>query len=235
MLNEIKHKLSLLVDNTHKPEQFFKKNEKEQDTCNNFIGVRMPDIRTLTKELKQELSFENNQEILKALLTSAINEERMLALLLLVEFFKKNSENIYNFYIENIEYVANWNLVDSSAHLIIGPFLLKKSVHQLQTINQINQLAASQNLWLRRVAMVATWWPIRKNEYEITCSIAKKLMNDGEDLVCKAVGWMMREIGERDQGIMLNFLNEHKNFLSRITLRNMLEKLPVDLKKQYLA
>ncbi|HEV2601758.1 MAG TPA: DNA alkylation repair protein [Candidatus Babeliales bacterium] len=193
-----------------------------------FIGVTVPNIRIIAKDFTT-LSLQD----LQTLLQSPINEERLLALIVLVTQYSKakqaQKEEIYQFYLNNRQHINNWNLVDSSAHLIIGAHLLKQDKEILF------KLAQSKNLWDRRIAIVATWYFIRKNELHTTFELAIILRNDTHDLMHKAVGWMLREAGKRNQTPLIHFLDQYATSMPRTMLRYAIEKFPEEQRKQYLS
>lgn len=192
-----------------------------------FIGVKVPAVRALAKEF-----YDLPLDVLQSLIASPINEERFLALVILVNQYQKadvqKKDVLYNFYMRNLQHVNNWNLVDASAHLILGAHLHARDKELLIT------LAQSKNLWERRIAIVATWYFIRKNEFTWTVKIATLLLNDTHDLIHKAVGWMLREAGERDQAVLIAFLERHAHTMPRTMLRYAIERLPEEQRKDYL-
>ncbi len=203
---------------------FFKTGSGDYAEHDQFIGVTTPVLRSIAKEH----STINFQEI-QILIESPINEERLLDLFILVIQYSKNPDGIYKFYMDNLSHVNNWNLVDSSAHLIIGSYLIGND----QTV--LIDLAKSKNMWKRRVAIVATWYFIRKNSFHMTLKIASMLVDDKQDLIHKAVGWMLRELGKKDQNLLILFLNEHANKMPRTMLRYAIEKLDEDRRRFYLT
>lgn len=207
---------------------FFKTGSGEYAAHDQFIGVTVPNIRTIAKKFAT-LSLKDIQ----TLLASPINEERLLALFILTNQYIKadlqNKEKLYLFYLDNLRYINNWNLVDASAHLIIGAYLFNNHKDLLIT------LAQSKNLWERRIAIVSTWYFIRQNNVEWTFKIALLLLNDTHDLIHKAVGWMLREAGKRDQDALVIFLDEHAKQMPRTMLRYAIEKFPEDARKSYLS
>jgi 3-methyladenine DNA glycosylase AlkD len=130
-----------------------------------------------------------------------------------------SQEKIYHFYLNNIDCVNNWNLVDSSAHHIVGHYLSNKNRILL------HDLADSGDLWKRRIAIISTWYFIRNNHFTTTLDIAKILLNDTHDLIHKAVGWMLREIGKKDEAVLLLFLSEYARSMPKTMLRYATEKL----------
>jgi 3-methyladenine DNA glycosylase AlkD len=206
---------------------FFKTGSGHYAEGDEFIGVSVPDLRKIAKDFTH-LSLLDIQ----VLLTSTINEERLLALLILIGQYDKAQENvkedIYQLYLSNLKYVNNWNLVDASAHLIVGAHLKNKDRNLLLT------LAKSTIMWERRIAMVATWYFIRKQDLEWTFRIADILLDDKHDLIHKAVGWMLREAGKRDLSALVAFLDQHAAKMPRTMLRYAIEKLSLDQRKAYL-
>lgn len=193
-----------------------------------FLGVSVPNLRKLAKSYKQ---LENRD--IQQLIESPFNEERLIALFVLIEQYNQGDEEtkqmIYQFYLNNLKQVNNWNLVDASAHLIIGNQLYKKDRHLLLS------LAQSEVLWEKRIAIVSTWYFIRQNELEWTFKIAKILLKDKHDLIHKAVGWMLREAGKKDEAKLINFLNQYTSYMPRTMLRYSIERLPEQLRKAYLV
>lgn len=218
---------TLITVPQEKSAMFFKTQAGSYAEHDTFIGVSVPALRTLAKKF-QHLTRQELQE----LLASPINEERLLALFILVDQYQKGNtqqkDALYNFYLHNLQQVNNWNLVDSSAHLIIGEHLDNTDKKLLIT------LAQSKNLWERRIAIVATWYFIRKNELEWTFKIAKLLLNDTHDLIHKAVGWMLREAGKRNETMLIQFLDKYAAVMPRTMLRYAIEKFPEEQRKDYL-
>lgn len=209
---------------------FFKTGVGHYAEHDRFMGIKVPILRQVTKEFsKLELSD------IKLLLESVYNEERLLGLFILGDQYKKArgtaKEELFQFYMHNLQYVNNWNLVDSSAHLILGVHIFDGNASEDILIN----LAKSDNLWERRIAIVATWWFIRNNSLELTPAIAKLLLNDTHDLIHKAVGWMLREMGERDESYLINYLDQYAATMPRTMLRYSLEKLSADQRKMYMS
>ncbi len=205
---------------------YFKTGAGDYAQHDTFIGVKVPILRTIAKQYAT-LSL---QEI-ETLLSSAINEERLLALIILNNRYLKADthlkEDIYQFYLKNIKYVNNWNLVDSSAYQIMGAHLIDKDKKKLL------ELAHSNNLWERRVAIVATYYFIKKNDLDWTFKIANVLLNDSHDLIHKSVGWMLREAGKRNKEQLMKFLDMHARSMPRTMLRYSLEKFSQDEKNRY--
>lgn len=173
-----------------------------------------------------------SREDLNQLITSRINEERVLALFILVDQYQRADEKVkkelYEYYLYHLKHVNNWNLVDASAHLIMGAHLLDtdKSI--------LIELAQSHNLWERRIAIVATWYFIRNGQLEWTVKLAQLLLNDKHDLIHKAVGWMLREAGKKNQQILIDFLNKNAHQMPRTMLRYAIEKFSPPERQTYL-
>lgn len=208
-------------------QRFFKTGPGEYGEGDKFLGVTVPKIHIVAKK-SSSTSFEN----IKKLLESPYHEERMMALFILVEQFGKGDEKlrkqIFNFYLKNRKGINNWDLVDSSAYKIVGAYLIDKPKDVLY------KFAKSKNLWDRRIAIVSTAYFIRQNSFDDTIAISEILLNDKHDLIHKAVGWMLREVGKRDVKILENFLKKHSQNMPRTMLRYSIEKFPEAKRKQYL-
>lgn len=206
---------------------YFKTGKGEYAEGDIFIGVRVPDIRKLAKEY-QDLSKSNCIKLLK----SPVHEQRLLALVILTLQYKNGDtvqqQQIFENYLKYTKYINNWDLVDSSAHKIVGCYLLKKNKSILGT------LARSSSLWERRIAIVATYHFIKHGQYSQTAKLAKILLNDKHDLIHKAVGWMLREIGKKDSLYEQEFLNLHASKMPRTMLRYAIEKMSPRQRKIYL-
>lgn len=207
--------------------RFFKTTKDSYAQHDQFLGINNPTLRIIAKQY-HNLSLDE----IKTLLTSVYNEKRLLGLFILVGQYQKAEQKLkhilYDFYLKNLDRVNNWNLVDSSAHLIIGAHLLNQDKQLLL------DLAASENLWHRRIAIVATWWFIRKQDLEWTFIIASKLLRDKQDLIHKAVGWMLREAGKKNNSELIVFLDTYCTTMPRTMLRYAIEKLTTEQKKYYL-
>ena len=227
---KIKQIHGLLQDNAtpkSNNKTFFKTDAGQYAEKDEFIGISVPKLRMIAKEFK-DLPTDD----IAKLMASKFNEERFLALIILTEQYKKSDaqakEELYQFYLMHLQYVNNWNLVDASAHLIVGAHLLHKDKELLV------DLAQSKNLWERRVAIVATWYFIRNNYLEWTFKLATILLADTQDLIHKAVGWMLREAGKKNETELIAFLDTHATDMPRTMLRYSIEKLPEDIRKSYL-
>lgn len=208
--------------------RFFKTGPGEYGEGDRFLGIRVPVLRRVARERRAA-----SVATMFALLRSPLHEERLLALLLLVAAFRRaderGRERIYRGYTRAIRrHVNNWDLVDTSAPDIVGQFLEHRSREPLFA------LARSSNLWERRVAMLATFWFIRRNDFADTLAIAELLLGDEHDLIHKAVGWMLREAGKRDAAALARFLDRHHVRIPRMMLRYAIEKLPAEKRRAYL-
>jgi 3-methyladenine DNA glycosylase AlkD len=208
-------------------QRFFKTGIGEYGYGDIFIGVTVPDTRKIAKKYFY-ISFKD----IKKLLNSKIHEERLLALIILVYQFEHSGglkkKMVYNFYLENTKYVNNWDLVDLSADKIIGAYLSNKPKTVLKS------LAKSENLWERRIAIISTFNFIKNNKFNDTLSVAKILLKDEQDLIHKAVGWMLREVGKRNIEIEEKFLKKHYNDMPRTMLRYAIERFPENKRQKYL-
>ena len=206
--------------------RFFKTGPGEYAEGDVLIGIRVPDLRKVAKRF-QALPLSK----LKSLLSSKIHEERLLALLILVAQFQKNPDvqkQIYDLYLENTQHINNWDLVDLSAPAVMGGYLAARSRRPLY------RLAQSTSLWERRIAILATHFFIRQNDFEDTIKIAEMLLEDQEDLIHKAVGWMLREVGKRDATPLEDFLKKHCRTMPRTMLRYAIERFPEKKRQRYL-
>jgi 3-methyladenine DNA glycosylase AlkD len=226
---ELQKKIKLLgspkVSKTMK--WFFKTGKGEYGEGDVFVGLKVPTQRKLAREFL-DLSLVD----LKVLLNSPIHEERLISLFILIDKFSKSTEIeqkvIFKFYIKNRKGINNWDLVDLSAPKIIGKYLFEKEKSLLF------KFATSKNLWERRIAILSTYEFIRNENYDTTLKIAKILLVDDHDLIHKAVGWMLREIGKRDLATEENFLKTYYIKMPRTMLRYAIEKFPEKKRKKYL-
>jgi len=199
--------------------RFFKSGPGEYGAGDRFLGIRVPDVRRIAREFRAA-----PLGAALALLRSPLHEERLLALVLLVERFERGEESerarIYaQFRKHTPRYVNNWDLVDSAAYQIVGAYL------EARDRGPLYELARSPSLWERRVAIIATFGYIKKGAFDYALGLAKILLGDGEDLIHKAVGWMLREVGNRDRAVLERFLREHYAAMPRTMLRYAIEKL----------
>ena len=208
--------------------RFFKTGKGEYGEGDMFLGITVPQIRIVAKQCK-DLSLKEMEKLLQ----SKIHEERLLALIILVNQFKKADEDkqkqIFDLYLSNTKYINNWDLVDVSAEYIVGGYLIDRSKTILKT------LAQSKLLWERRIAIIATFQFIKQKQHEHTFIIAKILLRDDHDLIHKAVGWMLREVGKRiSEAIEETFLQQHYQQMPRTMLRYAIERFEEKKRKKYL-
>lgn len=208
-------------------QRFFKTQPGQYGSGDVFLGVKVPQIRKIVKKY----FFLEEKEIL-SLLYSKIHEERLAALLIMIDRFEKGREaekkRIFRLYLKNIGQVNSWDLVDISSPKIIGYYLLNRSKKPLY------RLACSDNLWQKRTALVATIYFIKQDKFEDALKIIDMLLYDEHDLIQKAAGWMLREIGKRDLNIEENFLKKRYKVMPRTALRYAIEKFPENKRKKYL-
>lgn len=203
-------------------EWFFKTGAGEYGEHDRFLGIMGPDIRLVAKKYA-DLDFENLQE----LLSSRFNEERVLALRILVARFerkkitKKEREKIYKFFVKNLKNINNWNLVDISVPHILGEYLFENK----SELKILDRLSSSKFHWHRRASILATWAFIKRDDLRYIFKYAKKLLRDKEDLMHKAVGWMLREAWKKDNIKTEEFLIKNYNDLPRTALRYAIEKM----------
>ena len=208
-------------------QRFFKTGKGEYGEGDRFLGVRVPVIRRQAKKYR-DISLTEIGRLLK----SAFHEERLCALLLLVDKFRSGSEaereKVYKLYIGSTRYINNWDLVDSSASHVVGAYLADKDKQLLYAF------AESTSLWERRIAIMATFYFIRRGQFDHTLKLSEVLINDQQDLIHKAVGWMLREVGNRDRATEDAFLKIHYRIMPRTMLRYAIEKYPECIRKMYL-
>lgn len=213
--------------------RFFKTGEGEYGEGDIFLGVVVPSIRRVAKKYAG-LSFADLQK----LLDSKFHEERLTALLILVGQYQSGDvcvrEKVFEFYVKNLSRVNNWDLVDLSAHHIVGAHLFSASKKMRATL--LTKLSESKNLWERRVAVLATFYFIKQDDFAPSLDMAKRLLQDKHDLIHKAVGWMLREAGKRDLATLENFLLEKGRYktMPRTMLRYAIERFPEPKRKGYL-
>lgn len=205
-------------------QRFFKTGKGEYAEGDRFLGIRVPTLRKCAREY-MGIRLEDTLE----LLTSPFHEARLLALIILVTKYSKGTgaekQTIYRSYLDNTEYINNWDLVDCSAEHIIGAHLFAKDRKPLY------RLARTRNLWERRIGIMSTFHFVRRGEFSDTLAIAEVLLRDREDLIHKAVGWMLREVGKRNLKAEESFLMKHYREMPRTMLRYAIEKFP-EIKRQ---
>lgn len=208
-------------------QRFFKTGPGEYGEGDLFLGIRVPILRSQVNTYKNI----SKKELLVSL-RSKYHEERLLALLIMVKLFQDGDEEkkgeIYQLYLKNTKYINGWDLVDCSAHHIVGPFL------EHQSKKQLYQLSKSKSLWERRISIIACFAYIKKSDFKDAIAISEALLKDTEDLIHKAVGWMLREMGKRNLKTETNFLKKHYHNMPRVMLRYAIEKFPKSEREKYL-
>jgi len=228
-LEQIQKQLERLADSKRAAIsiKFFKTGRGEYGEGDLFRGIRVPELRRLART-HAVLSLSRTETLLK----SGFHEDRLLALLILVRVYSKGNEDVrqevFDLYLRNMAFINNWDLVDCSAEYIIGPHISNRSKALLQ------KMARSNDLWERRIAVLATFHYIKSGRFDHTFQIAKLLLNDKADLIHKAVGWMLREIGKRDQSAEETFLKRHYRKMPRTMLRYAIERFPQARRRAYL-
>lgn len=209
--------------------RFFKAGPGEYAEGDKFIGVIVPEQRKIARKFRELPRAE-----IEKLLDNPFHECRLTAVLILVgQYEKAKSETeqkaIYEFFLKKIDRVNNWDLVDSSAHKIVGPYLETRSRKPLY------RLAKAKHLWKNRVAMIATYYYIKQGDFDDALQIAEILVKHPHDLIHKAVGWMLREIGKQNEALMLQFIEKHHAKMARVMIRYAIEKLSQKKRKEILS
>jgi 3-methyladenine DNA glycosylase AlkD len=206
---------------------FFKTGKGDYGEGDKFLGIKVPICRQIAKEYR-DLGYPE----LEQLLQSKYHEERLTALLILVQKFSRAEEkersSIFKFYLAHTAYINNWDLVDLSAPKIVGPFLLTRDK------NILLKLARSKSIWERRISIIATFPFIKDKFFDATLELAEILLSDKHDLIQKAVGWALREVGNKDIAKETSFLNNRYKTMPRTTLRYAIEKFPEEVRRAYL-
>ncbi len=215
---------------------FFKTGKGQYGEGDVFIGVTVPQVRGVVKEVSLNVSLTEVQKLLK----DPIHEVRLCALLILVKLFQKSQtksdkKRIFDFYIKHTKYINNWDLVDTSAHIIVGEYISEYMEHE-ERITFIDTYIASKSLWENRIIVVATFYQIKKGNEKMIFYVAERLLSHGHDLMHKAIGWMLREVGKNSgEKVLQGFLNTHIKHMPRTTLRYAIERFPESTRKKYLA
>ena len=210
-------------------QRFFKTGKGQYAEGDKFLGISVPNQRMIAKKFSSLTLPE-----IEKLLSSPIHEERLISLFILIDKFKKGNEKvqeeIFNFYLKSTKQINNWDLVDSSAHKIVGEYLFKTKNYEL-----LKKLAESKNIWERRIAMIATYQFILNGTSKTTYEIANMLLNDRHDLIHKSVGWMLRESGKKvSESELQDFLKTRYKSMPRTMLRYAIERFPQELRLKYL-
>lgn len=208
-------------------EWFFKTGLGQYSEHDQFIGVRAPQTRLVAKKYFKTIAFNEIDQ----LINHPVHEVRHCGLIILVNKYQSgNKDEIFNYYLKNIHTANNWDLVDTTIPHTIGDYIF----HHEDKLNILYSYAESNNLWERRIAIVATFAFIKNNQFKPTLKIAKKLLGDSHDLIHKAIGWMLREVYKKDSEACKTFLRENYAQLPRTTLRYAIERMPEDERLRYL-
>jgi 3-methyladenine DNA glycosylase AlkD len=201
----------------------------EPGDSDQFLGVTVPKQRRITRQYYKQLTPSDVLELLH----SPVHEERLTALMIWVLQYQKGDDatrkEIYELYLKNTRWVNNWDLVDSSCRDIVGQYIFDKD----QSI--LDKLSNSKNIWERRIAMVATWYFIRRGEFAWTLKLAEHYLHDTHHYIHKATGWMLREVGKKDRAVLVEFLDKHAAAMPRTALRYAIEHFDPVTRAQYLA
>lgn len=226
----LQRKLRALADPARAAQSqgYFRTGPGEYGEGDQFLGIRVPAVRLLVREFRL-LPWDEAT----VLLLSPWHEDRLTALLLWVQAHRRAEPEvqsaIHHAYLENTRWVNNWDLVDSSAEFLVGPHLPRGGGPLL------TRLARSESLWERRIAMLATFHGIRRGDYDATLRMARLLRDDPHDLIHKAVGWLLREMGKRDEAVERAYLDEESARMPRTMLRYAVERFPEPLRQHYLG
>lgn len=210
--------------------RFFKAGKGEYAEGDLFIGITVPDQRAIVKEYWQKISLEE----LSILLSSPYHEHRHCALLILVQKFEKTKDKdlqkkIVDFYLKNKEFINNWDLVDSSCYKILG-----KYCYELGDVSILKSLSKEDHLWSKRMGIVSTMFFIKKGVYDLTFDLATENLYYPHDLMHKANGWLLREVGNKNEELLIQYLKSNYHQMPRTCLRYAIEKLDEDLRQDFL-
>jgi 3-methyladenine DNA glycosylase AlkD len=228
--SQIMNKLRELSDSdiAAHSQRFFKTGKGEYGEGDRFLGIRVPTIRKCVREYRS-IALEDTLNLLK----SSFHEARLLALLILVAKYSSanmssEKEAVYRSYLGHTRFINSWDLVDCSAEHIVGAHLFSKDR------KPIYRLVRSRSLWERRIGVMSTFHFIKREDFSETLAVAELLLYDKEDLIHKAVGWMLREVGKRNRNVEEGFLAKHYKEMPRTMLRYAIEKLPESERLAYL-
>ena len=210
--------------------RFFKTRKGQYGEGDLFLGINIPTLRFISKKYYNSTSLKD----IEALLKNPYHEIRMTALILLIYIYEKSSaevkKEIFHLYLNNVDYINNWDLVDVSAPKLVGNF-----VYENKNFNHIYNLANSNHLWSNRIAIVSTHYLIKKGDFELILELSEKFLTHKHDLIHKAVGWMLREMGKIDEAPLNEFLNKHHKTMPRTMLRYSIEKFPKEKREFYIS
>lgn len=232
MINQIKSALKDLSipEKAEFFPRFFKTGKGEYGEGDQFIGVKVPDQRSVAKEYCQKISMKELSE----LLSSEIHEHRLTALFMLISKFEKTKdaslqEEIIDFYINHLHFVNNWDLVDSSCYKILGRYAFENQKDSL-----LENLSESDEMWHKRIAVVGTMHYVKKGSFELTKKLVTHNLKHSHDLMHKANGWLLREMGNKNEAELINYLDQYYKEMPRTCLRYAIEKLDEEVRQDYL-
>lgn len=207
--------------------RFFKTGKGQYGEGDKFLGIRAPKTREIAKKYYKTTPLTEIQRMLD----NPYHEIRLCALLMMVFIYEKTDrkEEIVNLYLKNTKNINNWDLVDNTAHKIIGAHYIKTKNPEI-----IKKLAESNHLWSERIAVVAQWSIVKTKEYALLLDLCEKFLTHRHDLMHKAVGWMLREAGKQDEAVLLGFLDKHCKTMPRTALRYAIERLSPGLRQYYM-
>lgn len=209
--------------------QFFKTEKGQYAEGDIFLGINVPTIKSIVKKYYKNIEPED----IVFMLHSPWHDYRFAALQTMVWQYEKADKNkqkeLVELYLNNLNGINNWDLVDCSAHKIVGAWSF-----QSQNLRQMEQLSDSHNLWQERIAVVASWYFIKQGQYDLTLNLAKKFINHKHNLIHKAVGWMLREVGKKNKKVLTDFLDKYATKLPRTTLRYAIERFSKEERENYM-
>lgn len=208
--------------------RFFKTQKGEYGEGDIFLGIRVPVTRKIVKKYYNSVCYAELQKMLD----SKYHEIRLCALLIMVEIFERTDRksDIVNLYVKNVSNINNWDLVDLTAHKIIGAYYLITGDDAI-----IRKLASSNHLWSERIAVVSQWSVLKQGKFDLLLELCEKFLTHKHDLMHKATGWMLREAGKKDINVLLSFLDKYAKVMPRTELRYSIERLTNEQKKYYMA
>ncbi|CAA7195056.1 DNA alkylation repair protein [Chryseobacterium potabilaquae] len=232
IINEIKEALAVLSipEKAEFFPKFFKTGKGEYGEGDLFLGVKVPDQRIVAKEYYSKIDLKELGE----LISSKYHEHRLTALFILIHKFEKTKtakekEEFVTFYLNNLPYVNNWDLVDSSCYKILGRYAFENRQDEL-----LRNLSNSEEMWYKRIAVVGTMYYVKKGNFELTKEFVTYNLKHVHDLMHKANGWLLREMGQKNENELINYLNKYYKDMPRTCLRYAIEKLDEEIRQDYL-
>lgn len=230
-MKEIIHEIQSYadIDKAAHMQRFFKTGKGEYAEGDLFYGLTTPAVRAIVKKYYKAISFQEVEELLH----NPYHEVRSVALLILVELYSKGNHElkneIYKLYIKNVEYINNWDLVDITCSKIVGCH-----IYENKDYSDVRKLSDSKHLWSERISVVSQYYLIKRGDFSLLLEFSEKFLTHKHDLMHKAVGWMLREMGKVDVNSLYDFLDKYHKVMPRTMLRYSLEKLTPDKKKYYM-